>query len=193
MFRLSHNCILSQASKVMAQNPSSQASTVSEQRTSRCSSWIQKRQRKQRSNCHYLLVIEKATEVQKNIYFCFIDYAKVSDCVGHNKLQKILQEMGIPGHFIFLLRNPYECQEATVRIGHGTMDQFKTGKGIQRGFILSLCLFNLYAEYIMQNVELDEGQVEIKTAGRNINNLRYADITTLMAEGEEEPKSLLIR
>ena len=128
----------------------------------------------------------------KNIYFCFIDYAKAFDCVDHNKLWKILKGMGIPDHLICLLRNLYVGQEATVRTGHGTTDWFQIGKGVCQSCILSPCLFNLYAEYIMRNAGLDEAQAEIKTARRNINNLRYADDTTLTAESEEELKSLLM-
>ena len=138
-------------------------------------------------------IIEKAREFQKNIYFCFIDYAKAFDCVYHNKLWKILQEMGIPEHLTCLLRNLYAGQEATVRTGHGTTDWFQIGKGVLQGCILLPCLFNLYAEYIMRNAGLDEAQAGIKIAGRNINNLRYADDTTLMAESEEELKSLLMK
>ena len=131
-------------------------------------------------------IIEKARELQKNIYFCFIDYAKAFDCVDHNKLCKILKKMGIPDHLTCVLRNLYVGQEATVKTGHGTKDWFQIGEGVRQGCILSPCLFNLYAEYIMRNVGLDEAQVGIKIAGRNINNLRYADDTTLMAESEEE-------
>ena len=137
-------------------------------------------------------IIEKARECQKNIYFCFIDYAKAFDCVDHNKLWKILKEMGIPDYFTSLLRNLYTGQEATVRTGHGTTVWFQIGKGVHEGCILSPCLFNLYAEYIMRNARLDEAQTGIKTARRNINNLRYADDTTLMAESKEELKSLQI-
>ena len=124
-------------------------------------------------------LIEKAREFQKNIYFCFIDYTKAFDCVDHNELWKILQEMGIPDHLTCLLRNLYAEQEATVRTGHGTTDWFQIGKGVHQGCILLPCLFNLYAEYIMWNVGLDEAQVGIKIAGRNINNLRYAHYTTI--------------
>jgi len=138
-------------------------------------------------------IIEKGREFQKNIYFCFTDYAKALDCVDHNKLWKILKEMGIPDHLTCLLRNIYAGQEATVRIGHGTTDWFQIRKGVCQGCILSHCLFNLYAEYIMQNAGLDEAQAGIKIAGRNINNLKYADDTTLMAESEEELKSLLMK
>ena len=135
----------------------------------------------------------KKQELQKSIYFCFIDYAKAFDCVDHHKLQKILKEMGIPDHLTCFLRNVYSGQEATVKTGHGTTDWFQIGKGVCQRCILSPCLFNLYAEYIMRNAELDEGQAGIKIAGRNINNLRYADDTTLMAESEEELKSLLMK
>ena len=136
---------------------------------------------------------QKAREFQKNIYFYFIDYAKAFNCVGHNKLRKILQEMGIPDHQTCLLRNLYAGQEATVRTGHGTTDWFQIGKGVHQGCILSSCLFNVYAEYIMQNAWLDEAQAEIKISGRNINNLRYADDTTLVADSEEELNSLLMK
>ncbi|KAB0337827.1 hypothetical protein FD754_024966 [Muntiacus muntjak] len=138
-------------------------------------------------------IIEKAREFQKNIYFCFIDYAKAFDCVDHNKLWKILKEMGIPDHLTCLLRYLYAGQEATVRTGHETADWFQIGKGVRQGCILSLCLFNFYAEYIMRNARLEEAQTGIKIAGRNINNLRYADDTTLMAESEEELKNLLMK
>ena len=135
--------------------------------------------------------MEKAREFQKN--FCFIDYAKAFDCVDHNKLWKILKEMGLPDHLSCLLRNLYAGQEATVRTGHGTTDWFQIGKRVCQGCILSPCLFNLYAEYIMRNAGLDEAEAGIKIAGRNINNLRYADDTTLIEESEEELKSLLMK
>uniref|UniRef100_A0A4W2HCR1 RNA-directed DNA polymerase n=1 Tax=Bos indicus x Bos taurus TaxID=30522 RepID=A0A4W2HCR1_BOBOX len=138
-------------------------------------------------------IIKKVIEFQKNIYFYFIDYAKAFDCLDHNKLWKILKEMGIPDHLTCLLRNLYAGQEATVRTGHGTTDLFQIGKGVRQGYILSPCLFNLYAEYIMRNAGLEEAQAGIKIAGRNINNLRYAEDTTLMAESEEELKSLLMK
>ena len=138
-------------------------------------------------------MIKKAREFQKNIYFCFIDYAKAFDCVDHNQLWTILKEMGIPDHLTCLLRNLYAGQEATVRTGHGTTDWFQIGKGVRQGCILSLCLFNLYAEYIMRNAGLEEAQDGIKIDRRNINNLRYADDTTFMAESEEELKSLLMK
>ena len=127
-------------------------------------------------------IIKKPTEFKKNIYFCLIDYAKAFDCADHNKLWKILQEMEIPDHLPCLLRNLYSGQEATVRTGHGTTDWFQIGKGVHKGCILSSCLFSLYTENIMRNAGQDETQAGIKIAGRNINNLRYADDTILMAE-----------
>ena len=136
-------------------------------------------------------ITEKAREFHKNIYFCFIDYIKAFDCVDHNKLQKILQEIGIPDHLTCLLRHLYAGQKATVRTRHGTMDWLKIGK--HQGCILSPCLFTLHAEYIMQNAGLDEAQTGIKIAGRSINNLRYAEDTTLMAESKEELKSFLMK
>ena len=145
--------------------------------------------RDQIANIHW--IIEKAREFQKNI--CFTDYTKAFNCVDHNILWKILQEMGIPDHLICLLRNLYAGQEATVRTEHETIDWFKIWKGVRQGCILSPCLFNLYAEYIMQNAELDEAEAGIKTEGRNINNLRYADDDILMAESEEELQSLLMK
>ena len=138
-------------------------------------------------------IIEKAREFQKNIYFCFIDYAEAYDCVDHSKLWKILKEMGIPDHLTCLLRKLYADQEATLRTGRGTTDWFQIGKGVRQACILSPCLFNLYAEYIMRNAGLEEAQAGIKIAGRSINNLRYADDTTLIAESEEELKSLLMK
>ena len=129
-------------------------------------------------------------------YFIWLyldEHAKAFDCVDHNKLWKILQGMGIPDHLTWLLRNLYAGQEATVRTGHGTTDWFQIGKGVRQGCILLPCLFNLYAEYIMRNAGLEEAQAGIKISGRNINNLRYADDTTLMAESEEELKSLLMK
>ena len=126
--------------------------------------------------------MEKAREFQKNIYFCFIDYAKAFDCVDHNKLWKILKETEIPDHLTCFLRNLYAGQEARIRTGHGTTDWFQIGKGERQGYVLSPCLFNFYAEYIMRSTGLEETQTGIKIAGRNLNNLRYADDTTLMAE-----------
>ena len=147
--------------------------------------------RDQIANIHW--IIKKAREFQKNIYFCFIDYANAFDSVDHNKLCKILKEMGIPDHLTCLLRNLYAGQEATVRTGHGTIDWFQIQKGVRQGCILSPCLFNFYAEYVMKNAGLDEAQAGIKISSRNINDLRYADDTTLMAECEEELKNLLMK
>ena len=127
---------------------------------------------------------QKAKEFQKNIYFCFIDYTKAFDCVDHNKLWKILKEMGIPDYLTCLLRNLYAGQEATVRSAHGTTDWFPNRKKSTSSLYIVLWLFNLYAEYIMRNDGLVETQAEIKIAGRNINNLRYADDTTLIAESK---------
>ena len=142
--------------------------------------------RDQFSNIHW--IIEKAREFQRNIYFFFTDYAKAFDCVDHNKLWKILQKVGIPDYLTCLLRNLY-----AVITRHGTMDWFQIGKGVHQGCILSPCLFNLYTEYMMWHARLDEAQGRIKISGRNINNLRYADDTTLTAESEEELKSLLMK
>ena len=147
--------------------------------------------RNQIANIHW--IIDKPREFQKNIYLCFIDYAKAFDCVDHKKLWKIPKEMGMSDHLTCLLRNLYADQEATVRTGHGTTDWFQIGKGVRQVCILSPCLFNLYSEYIMRNAGLDGAQAGIKIAGRNINNLRYTDDTTLMAESEEELKSLLVK
>ena len=130
---------------------------------------------------------------RKNIYFCFIDYAKAFGCVDHNKLWKIFKEMGIPDQLTCLLRSLYAGQEATVRTGHGTTDWFWIGKGVHQGCILSPCLFNFYAKYIMRNSGLEEAQAGIKMTERNINDLRYADDTILMAESEEELKGLLMK
>ena len=157
-----------------------------ERTTSIYTDWIKIRQRNQGSNCQCCSIIEKARELRENIYFCFIDYAKAFDCVDDNKLWKILKEMEIPDHVTCLLRNLFADQEGTVRTGHRITDWFQVGKGVCQGCILSPCLFNLYAEHIMRNIRLDEAQAGIKIAGRNINNLRHADDTTLMAENEEK-------
>ena len=147
--------------------------------------------RGQITNIHW--IIEKAKQFQKNICFCFIDYAKAFDYVDHNRLWKIFQEMGIPDHLTCLLRNLYAGQEATVGTEHGTTNWFQIWKGVRQGCILSPCSFNLYAEYIMRNTGLHETQAGIKIARKNINNLRYADNTTFMAESEEELKCLLMK
>ena len=150
------------------------------------------KQRKQRSNCQHLLDHRKSKQIKKEIFFCFIDYAKAFDSVSQNKLWKILKEMEIQEHLTWLPRSLYAGQEATVRTGHGTTDWFKIGKGVCQGCMLSPCLFNLHTEYIMRNDGLDETEAEIKIAKRNINNLRYTDDTTLMAENEEKLKSLMM-
>ena len=158
IFKLSHSCTDFTHQQSNAQNSPSQASTVCELRTSRCSSWIQKRQMNQRSNCQHPLEHRKSKRIQeKNIYFCFTDYAKVSDYVDHNLLWKILQEMGIPDHPTCLLRNLYAGPEATVRIGHGSTDLFQIGKEVCQGCILSSCLFNLCRVHY-GNAGLDEAE-----------------------------------
>ena len=136
----------------------------------------------QEINCQYLLDHRKSKRVPENICFCFTDYTKAFHCANHNELWKILQDMGIPDYQTCLLRNLYAGQEATVRTGHRTTDWFQIGKGVSQGCILSPCLFNLHASYIMRNARLDEAQTGTKIVGRNINNLRCADNTTLMAE-----------
>ena len=138
-------------------------------------------------------IIEKARQFHKKIYFCFIDYAIAFGCVDHNKLWKILKEIAIPDHLTCLLRSLYAGQGATFRTGHETTDWFQIGKGVRQCCILSPCLFILYAEHIMRNTGLEEAQAGIKIARRNISNLKYADDTTLMAESEEELKSLLMK
>ena len=147
--------------------------------------------RDQIANIHW--IIKKARELQKTMYFCFIEYSKAFDCVDHNKLWTILKEMGIPDHLTCLLRNLYAGQEATVRTRHGTTDWFQIWKGVHQGCMLSPCLFTLYAEYIVRNPGLDEAQAEIKFSWRNINNIRYVNNTTIMAEIEEELKSLFMK
>ena len=139
------------------------------------------------------LIIQKARDFQKNTYFCFTYYTKAFDCVDHKQLWKILKEMGIPDHLTCLMRNLYAGREATVRTGHGTKDWLKIRKGVHQGCILSPSLFNLYAEYNMWNAGLDESQTGIKTAGRNTNNLRYADDTTILAESKAELKRPLVK
>ena len=143
------------------------------------------RQRNQRSNCQHPLDHQKRKRVPEKHLFLLYWLCQSLDCVGHNTLWKILKEMGIPDHLTCLLRNLYADQEATVRTGHRTTDWFQKGKGVRQGCVLSPCLFNFYAEYIMRNAGLEEAQAGIKIAGRNINSLRYANDTTLMAESEE--------
>ena len=168
-------------------------------RLQHCMSWglpdIQAGVRKGRGTSDQIShwIMEKAREFQKNIYLCFIDYAKAFDCVDHKKLRKTLKEMGIPDHLTCLLRNLYAGQEATVRTLYGTTDSFRIEKGVCQGCSLSLCFFNLNAEHITWSARLDELQAGIKTARRNINNLRYANDTTLTAENEDELKTLLMK
>ena len=128
-------------------------------------SWVEKKQRNQRSNCEHPLDHRKTKRIPKKICFCFTSYAKNFECVDHNKLWKILKEMGLPNHFTCLLRNLYANQEATVRTGHGTTDWFKIGKGVHQGCILSPCISNLKADCIMQNDRLDEAKLESRMPG----------------------------
>uniref|UniRef100_A0A8C0A9N7 Reverse transcriptase domain-containing protein n=1 Tax=Bos mutus grunniens TaxID=30521 RepID=A0A8C0A9N7_BOSMU len=193
MLKLPHNCTISHASKVMLKILQARLQQYVNRELPDVQAGFTKGRGTTDQIANIRWIIKKAREFQKNIYFCFTDCAKAFDCVAHNKLWKILQEMGIPDHLICLLRNLYAGQEATVRTGHGTTDWFQIGKGVRQGCILSPCLFNLYAEYIMRNAGLEEAQTGIKIARRNINNLRYADDTTLMAESEEELKSLLMK
>ena len=191
IFKLPHSCTHLTHYQNNAQNSPSQASKVHEPWTSDVQAGFRKGRgtRDQIANIHW--IIKQAREFQKNIYFCFTDCTKAFDCVDHNKLWKIFQEMRMPDHLTFL-RNLYVAQEATARIWHGTINWFQIGKGVCQGCILSPCFLNLYADSIMRNDGLDEAQAGIKIARRNINNLRYADDTTLMAESKEEPKSLLM-
>ena len=192
MFKLLHNCthltnyctiaLISHTSKVMHK--------ILQARLQKYMNWelpdIQAGIRKGRGTrdqiANIRCIIVKAREFQENIYFCFIDYTNAFDWMDHNKLWKILQEMGIPDHLTCLLRNLYAGQEATVRMGHRTMNWFQIGKGVYQGYILSPCLFKLYAEFIMWNGSLIEAQAGIKISRRNTSNLRYADDTTLMAK-----------
>ena len=135
-------------------------------------------------------IIKKASDFQKNFYFCFIDYAKAFDCVDHNKLWKILKELGIPDHLTCLLRNLYAGQETTVGTGHGTTDWFQIGKGVCQGCILLPYLFNFYAEYIMRNAWLEEAQAGIKIAWRNIKDLTYTNDTTLITKKQRTKEPL---
>ena len=170
MFKLLHNALISYVSEVMLKILQARLQQYVNRELSdvQAGFWKGRGTRHQIANMHW--VIKKAREFQKIIYFCFIDYAKAFDCVDYNKLWKILQEMGIPDRLTCLLRNLYTGLEATVITGHGTTDWFQIGKGVCQSYILALCLFNLYAEYIMRNTGLDEAQAGIKIAGRNINN-----------------------
>ena len=193
MFKLPDSALISHASKVTLKILQARLQQYVNQELPDVQAGFRKGKgtRDQIANIHW--IIEKAREFQKNIYFCFIDYAKAFDCVDHNKLWKILKEIGIPDHLTCLLRNLYAGQEETFRTGNGTTDWLQIGKGVHQGCILSPCLFNFYAEDIMRNTRLDESQAGIKTAKRNVNNLTYAADTILMAESEEVLKSLLMR
>ena len=187
MLKLLHNCTHLTCQQSNAQNSPSQTSTVHELWTSRYSSWIQKRQRNQRSNCQH----PKQESSRKSLLLLYW-LCQTFDSVDHNKLWKILKVMGIPDHLTCLLRNLYAGQEATVRTVHGTTDWFQIGKEVCQGCILSTCLFNLYAEYVMRNTGLDEAQAGIKIAGRNIDNL-ICRWHHPYGRCEEELKSLLMK
>ena len=190
MFKLIHNCTYLICQQSNAQNSPSQVSTVREQRMFKLGL---ENAEEPEINCQYLLDHQKGEfQKKKKIYFCFIDYAE-SLTVWITTNRKILKETGIPDYLTCLLRNLYAGQETTVRTGHGKSNWFQIGKGVCQGCILSLCLFNFYAENIIWNAGLDEAQAGIKIAGRNINNLRYTNDTTPMAESEEELKSLLMK
>jgi len=193
MFKLLHNSLISHASKVILKILQSRLQQYVNHELPDVQAGYRKGRgiRDQIANIRWIR--DKARVFHKNISFCFIDYAKAFDCEDHGKLWKILKEMGIPDHLTCLLRNLYAGQEATVRTGHGTTDWFQIGKRVHQGCIMSLCLFNLYAECIIRNAGLEEAQAGIKIAGININKLRYADDTSVMAESEEELKSLLMK
>ena len=179
MFKLLQTALILQASKVMLKIVQARLQQYVSRELPDVQAEIRKGRRTKDHIANIRWITEKAREFQKNIYFCFMDYAKAFDCVDHNKLWKILNEIGIPDHLTCLKRNLYAGQEATVRTRHGTMDWHQIRKGVRQGCILSPCLFNLYAEYIMRNARLHEVQVGMKTARRNINNLRYTYNTTL--------------
>jgi len=193
MFKLLHNSLISHASKVILKILQSRLQQYVNHELPDVQAGYRKGRgiRDQIANIRWIR--DKARVFHKNISFCFIDYAKAFDCEDHGKLWKILKEMGIPDHLTCLLRSLYAGQEATVRTGHGTTDWFQIGKRVHQGCIMSLCLFNLYAECIIRNAGLEEAQAGIKIAGININKLRYADDTSVMAESEEELKSLLMK
>ena len=192
MFKLPHNSLISHTRKVMLKILQTRLQQYMNRELPDVQAGFTKGRGTRDQIANICWITEKAREFQKNIYFWIIDYAKAFDCVDHNKLWKILKEMAIPDHLTCLLRNLHASQEATVGTGHGTMDWFQIGKGVHRGCILSPYLFNLYAEYLMQNAMLDEAQARNKIPGRKINNLRYAEDTTLMTESEEDLKSLLM-
>jgi hypothetical protein len=193
MFKLLHNSLISHASKVILKILQSRLQQYVNHELPDVQAGYRKGRGIRDQIANICWIRDKARVFHKNISFCFIDYAKAFDCEDHGKLWKILKEMGIPDHLTCLLRNLYAGQEATVRTGHGTTDWFQIGKRVHQGCIMSLCLFNLYAECIIRNAGLEEAQAGIKIAGRNINKLRYADDTSVMAESEEELKSLLMK
>ena len=190
MLKLPHNSLISHTSKVMLKILQARLQQYMNRELPDVQAGFRGTRNQIANTCW---IVEKAIEFQRNIYFFLIDYAKAFDCVDHNKLWKILKEMGIPDHMTCLLINLYAGQEATVRTGPERTDWFQIGKGVCQGCILSSCLFNFYAEYIMRNAGLEEAQAGINIAGRNINNLRYAGDNTLMAESEEELKFLLMK
>ena len=192
MFNYPTIALISHASKVMLKILQARPQQYVNQELPDIQAEFRKGRRTRDQIANICLIMEKGREFQKNIYFGFIDYIKTFDCVDHHKLWKILQEMAIPDHLTCLLRNLYAGQEATVRTSHN-IDWFQIGKQVGQGCIISPCLFNLYAEYIMRNAKLVKAQAGIKIAGRNINNLSYADDTTLRVESEEELNSLLMK
>ena len=196
MFKLLHISPISHASKVMLKILQARPQQYVNHELPDVQAGFRKGRGTRDQIANICWIIEEAREFHNNIYFCFVDYAKAFDCVDHKKqwflavhcetfwTVKIHKEMGISDHLTCLLRTVYAGQEATVRTGHGTTEWFQIGKGVCQGCILSSCLFNYYAEYLMQDAGLDEAQAGIKFAARNINSLRYADDTTLMAESE---------
>ena len=193
MLKLPHNHTHLTCLQSNVQNSPRQASTVHKPWTFRCSSWILKRQRNQISNFQHLMDHWKSERSPEKHLFLLYWLCQKLWHVDHNKLWKILKEMGIPDHLTCLLTNIYEGQEITIRTRHGTTAWFQIRKGVYQSCILSLCLFKLYADYIMWNAGLDEAQGEIKIATTNINNLRHADYPTLMAKSEKELKSPLMK
>ena len=185
MLRLLHNCTISHGSKVMLKILQARLQQYMNRELPDVQAGFRKDRRTRDQIANIIWIIKKAREFYKNIYLGFTDYAKAFDSVEHNRLWKILKEMGIPDHLTCLLRNLYAGQEATVRTGHGTTDCFQIGKGVRQGCILSPCLFNLYAEHIMRNAGLEETQAGIKIARRNINNLKYADLPPLWQKAKK--------
>ena len=193
MLKLPHNCIHLTASKVILKILQARLQQYVNCELPDVQAGFRKGRGTRDQIANICWITEKAREFQKNICFCFIDYAEAFDCTVHNKLWKILKEMWIQDYLTCLLRNLYAGQEATVRTGHETTDWFQIGKVVRQVCTLSPGLFNFYAEYIMRNTGLEEAQAGIKIARRNSNNLRYADDTTLVAESKEELKSLLMK